>query len=119
VAVVSVIVFFFSRSNKSQTTVNPDANQSQEASSDGKLSSDSTATEIAFPGLEQKDDYNYLNTVTTTDSLGRKYRLVMIGDKRPEFYINDSLQSNQEPYDGLIGTMAKELWRRQKEAEKK
>jgi DNA-binding winged helix-turn-helix (wHTH) protein len=100
---ITVIVFFFLRSGKDQAIGNPD----------------STTTEIPFPGLSREEEANYLNTITTTDSLGTKYRLVMIGDRRPELYVNDSLQSDQEPYDGLIDRLAKELWKRQKEAEKK
>jgi DNA-binding winged helix-turn-helix (wHTH) protein len=73
--------------------------------------------EVAFPGNHEEEDNNPLTTVTTTDSLGNRYRLVMIGDERPKFYVNDSLQLNQEPYDALIDNLAKELWRRQKEAE--
>jgi DNA-binding winged helix-turn-helix (wHTH) protein len=115
----SAIVFFILRSDKNQTTGNPDVKQGQEISSESKPPSDNTTTEIAFPGLSRQDSNSYLNTVTTTDSLGTKYRLVMIGDSRPEFYINDSLQSSHKTYDGLIDRMAKELWKRQKEADKK
>jgi hypothetical protein len=43
----------------------------------------------------------------------------MIGDRRPELYINDTLRPNHEPYTGLIDRMAKELWKRQKEMEVK
>lgn len=74
-------------------------------------------TEVAFPHNHEEEDNNPLTTVTTVDSLGNRYRLVMIGDRRPKFYVNDSLQLNQEPYDALIDKLAKELWRRQKEAE--
>jgi DNA-binding winged helix-turn-helix (wHTH) protein len=112
VAAVLVIAFLFLRSGNNQPAVNPDIKPRQE----GKPGSDSTGTEIAFPGLSAEKDSNYLNTVTTTDSLGTKYRLVIIGDKRPEFYVNDSLLTNQEQYDGLIDKMAKELWKRQMEA---
>jgi DNA-binding winged helix-turn-helix (wHTH) protein len=77
------------------------------------------STEVAFPGnLKQKENH-LLTTITTTDSCGNRYRLVMIGDRRPKFYVNDSLQLNQEPYDALIDNLARELWKRQKEAEKK
>jgi DNA-binding winged helix-turn-helix (wHTH) protein len=119
VTAVSGIVFFLFLSNKKQTTGNPDVNRVQEISPGGKSAAESTTTEMAFPGLNREEDGNYLNTLTTTDSFGTRYRLVMIGDRRPEFYVNDSLQSNQERYDDLIGKMAKELWKRQKEAEKK
>jgi len=79
--------------------------------------SPSKTTEVAFPNLEETDESNYLNTITTTDSLGNRYRLVMIGDRRPKFYVNDTL-ANMEPYTALIDNLAKELWRRQGEAEK-
>ncbi|HEY8934436.1 MAG TPA: helix-turn-helix domain-containing protein [Cyclobacteriaceae bacterium] len=74
-------------------------------------------TEVAFPGAKETDESNYLNTITTTDSLGNHYRLVMIGDRRPKFYVNDTL-ANMELYTALIDNLAKELWRRQGEAEK-
>jgi DNA-binding winged helix-turn-helix (wHTH) protein len=76
-------------------------------------------TEVDFPSLEVTEESNHLNTITTTDSLGNRYRLVMIGDRRPKFYVNDSIQINMEPYTVLIDKLAKELWRRQKEAESK
>lgn len=75
-------------------------------------------TETVFPGLEETEENNYLNTITTTDSIGNHYRLVMVGDRRPKFYVNASLQENTEPYTFLIDKLAKELWKRQKEAEK-
>lgn len=74
-------------------------------------------TEVAFPGNIEEEDNNPLTTAITTDSLGNRYRLVMIGDRRPKFYVNDSLQIDQEPYDALIDKLARELWRRQKEAQ--
>ena len=73
--------------------------------------------EVVFPGVNETDESNYLNTITTTDSVGNRYRLVMIGDRRPKFYVNDSLQANMEPYTVLIDKLARELWKRQKEAE--
>ena len=78
-----------------------------------------TSTETGFPGNDKEEDNNPLTTITTTDSIGNRYRLIMIGDRRPEFYVNDSLQLNQEPYQGLIDKLAKQLWARQKEAENK
>lgn len=77
----------------------------------------STDIDVAFPDLKNDTVGNYLNTVTTTDAAGIKYRLVMIGDRRPVFYVNDSV-ANQEPYTELIDKMAKELWKRQAAAEK-
>ncbi|SEW53019.1 winged helix-turn-helix domain-containing protein [Chitinophaga arvensicola] len=74
------------------------------------------STEVAFPDLSNDSSDHYLTTVTTTDTAGVKYRLVMIGDRRPVFYVNDSV-SNQEPYTELIDQMARELWKRQAAAE--
>lgn len=74
-------------------------------------------TEVPFPGLEETDETNYLNTITTTDSSGNRYRLVMIGDRRPKFFVNDTLQPNTESYTALVDKLAKELWKRQGEAE--
>lgn len=75
------------------------------------------STDVDFPDLGNDTIDHYLNTVTTTDTAGIKYRLVMIGDRRPVFYVNDSV-ANQEPYTELIDKMAKELWKRQAAAEK-
>lgn len=71
--------------------------------------------ETAFPGTQGDDDLNAFNAITTTDSLGNKYRLVMKGDRRPEFYVNDSLLTDQEPYTKLIDRLSRRLWKRQAE----
>ncbi len=73
-------------------------------------------TEVTFPDLKEAEESNYLNTITTTDSVGNRYRLIMIGDRRPRFYVNDSLLPDTEPYTLLVDKLARELWRRQKEA---
>jgi len=78
---------------------------------------DAKSTEVAFPGTDEADEINYLNTITTTDSAGNRYRLTMIGDRRPKFYVNDTLQPNTENYTKLVDKLAHELWRRQGEAE--
>jgi len=75
--------------------------------------------EVVFPDVHETDEGDYLNTITTTDSAGNRYRLVMIGDRRPKFYVNDSLQADMEPYTVLIDKLARELWKRQKEAEER
>jgi len=84
-----------------------------------KPSGSKISTETRFPGNDKDEDNNPLTTITTTDSVGNRYRLIMIGDRRPEFYVNDSLQHNMEPYQGLIDKLAKQLWTRQKEAQNK
>ena len=100
-----------------QVTSPADSNENKDKSV--SLPSQPKTTEVVFPGLKETDEINYLNTITTTDSSGNRYRLIMIGDRRPKFFVNDTLQPNMEPYTALIDKLAKELWRRQKEAEKK
>lgn len=101
VVVVSFIFLFLSQDNGSTSSLG-----------------EQRLTDVSFPDLEEKDEPNYLNTITTTDSVGNRYRLTMIGDRRPEFYINDTLQADTEGYTVLVDKLAKELWKRQREAEK-
>ncbi|MGE5943391.1 MAG: winged helix-turn-helix domain-containing protein [Flavobacteriales bacterium] len=70
---------------------------------------------VSFPDLSQGEEENYLNTITTADANGVKYKLVMIGDRRPKFYVNDKLVTGEilEEYTLLIDKLAKELWARQ------
>jgi DNA-binding winged helix-turn-helix (wHTH) protein len=103
VGLVVVVSLFLLTFNRTKESVRPEP----------------TTTEVAFPSLEETDDTNYLNTITTTDSSGNRYRLVMIGDRRPKFYINDTLQPNTESYTVLVDKLAKELWKRQGEAEER
>ncbi|MFN7118166.1 MAG: transcriptional regulator [Saprospiraceae bacterium] len=76
-------------------------------------------TEIQFPDLQANSTENYYNTVTTTDSAGVTYRLVLIGDRRPQFYINNQLQPDDIPskYFPLLDQLKQELQRRKKTVE--
>jgi DNA-binding winged-HTH domains len=74
-----------------------------------------------FPDLSKGEEENYLNSISTVDSQGVKYRLVMIGDRRPKFYINGQLFTKDIPgkYTLLIDKLSKELWERQARAKAK
>ena len=70
---------------------------------------------IPFPDLNKGEEENYLNTITTVDANGVKYKLFLIGDRRPKFYVNDKLITGEklEKYTFLIDKLSKELWARQ------
>jgi len=74
---------------------------------------------VSFPDLKKGEEENYLNTITTVDTTGVKYKLVMIGDRRPKFYINDKLITGEvlEKYTLLIDKLSKELWARQSKSQ--
>jgi DNA-binding winged helix-turn-helix (wHTH) protein len=48
---------------------------------------------VPFSQINQKDTANYLNTVTTVGPQHQQYKLISIGDERPQFYINGKLLS--------------------------
>jgi len=70
---------------------------------------------ISFPDLNKGEEESYLNTITTVDTNGVKYKLFLIGDRRPKFYVNDKLITGEklEKYTLLIDKLSKELWSRQ------
>ena len=74
---------------------------------------------ISFPDLNKGEEENYLNTITTIDANGVKYKLVLIGDRRPKFYVNDKLITGEilEKYTLLIDKLSKELWSRQSKSQ--
>jgi len=74
--------------------------------------------QVNFPDLKKGDDENYLNTISTKDSKGVTYRLVLIGDRRPVFYVNGKLITGDIPdkFAILIDRLSKELWARQNKA---
>jgi len=88
-----------------QTTLPADTNESKNKS-------------VTFPDLSKGEEENYLNTIITTDAKGVKYKLVMIGDRRPKFYVNDKIVTGEmlEKYTLLIDKLSKELWARQSES---
>ncbi len=73
---------------------------------------------VSFPDLSKGEEENYLNTIITTDDNGVKYKLVLIGDRRPKFYVNGKLITGEvlEKYTLLIDKLSKELWARQSES---
>jgi len=76
-------------------------------------------TSVSFPDLSKGVEENSLNTITTTDANGVKYKLVRIGDRPPKFYVNDQLITNDEILEKntlLIDKLSKELWARQSKA---
>ena len=81
---------------------------------DGATEKQAPFTETAFPGNNDELDQsvqNPQNTIVTTGPDSTKYRLVMIGDQPPRFYINDSIipVHQWEPHMPLINRLKSEL----------
>lgn len=76
------------------------------------------STEVKMPEEKPVVQENYLNTVTTTDANGTKYKLVIIGDLLPRFFINNKRINTSElrKYSDIIDRLTPVLWQRQKEA---
>jgi DNA-binding winged helix-turn-helix (wHTH) protein len=74
---------------------------------------------VSFPNLKKGEEENYLNTITAVDATGVKYKLFLIGDRRPKFYVNDKLITGEalEKYTLLIDKLSKELWARQSKSQ--
>ena len=55
-----------------------------------------------MPASQTAIEETYLNTVSTTEADGTKYKLVIIGDMLPKIYVNSRLLSRteMEKYDG-------------------
>jgi hypothetical protein len=88
----------------------------------GSATTDSIKTKdknSSFPNLNKGEEENYLNTITTVDANGVKYKLFLIGDRRPKFYVNEKLITGVtlEKYTLLIDKLCKELWSRQSKSE--
>lgn len=75
------------------------------------------STEIQMPDSLPSIEETYLNTVSTTGADGTKYKLVVIGDMVPKFYINGQLLSPNEmdKYNEMIDKLTPVLWQRQKQ----
>jgi hypothetical protein len=75
------------------------------------------STEIQMPVSPPSIEETYLNTVSTTGADGTKYKLVVIGDMLPKFYINGQLLSRNEmeKYNEMIDKLTPVLWQRQKQ----
>ena len=87
----------------------------QKNSTSEKLSS--TPVQVPFPGMDPAEDHsleNASNTVTTTGPDSTIYKLVMIGDEPPKFYINNKLLpvGSWEPYQELINKLKREMRKR-------
>ncbi len=82
----------------------------------GKLPTKST--EIQMPASQTSIEETYLNTASTTGADGTKYKLVIIGDMLPKFYVNGQLLSRteMEKYNEIIDKLTPVLWQRQKQA---
>jgi hypothetical protein len=76
------------------------------------------STEVKIQDLPTANNENYLNTVTTRDTDGKTYKLVIIGDLLPNFYVNDNLilRNDLARYSSIIEKMTPVLWQRQKQA---
>ena len=72
------------------------------------------AAAVPFSLINKQDTSNYLNTVTTVGPQHQQYKLISIGDDRPEFYINGKLLSpeNWEKHLPVIRAMKKILIQR-------
>jgi hypothetical protein len=64
---------------------------------------------------------NYLNTASTVDANGTKYKLVLIGDLLPKLYVNNRPVSNNDliRYNKTIEQLSAVIWQRQKLADEK
>jgi hypothetical protein len=62
-----------------------------------------------------------MNTITSTDTDGTKYKLVVIGDVLPKLYINGkSIKADElKNYGHIIDKLTLVLWQRQKEEDDK
>ena len=80
------------------------------------------STEEKMPVSVPATSENYLNTITSTDTDGTKYKLVLIGDLLPVLYVNGKSITTGElkNYSHIINKLTPVLWQRQKkEADKR
>ena len=80
----------------------------------GSTKKEAPFTEIAFPPTSAESDLseqNPQNTIVTTGPDSIRYRLVMIGDQPPRFYINDTIipVHQWDQYMPLINHLKKQL----------
>jgi len=76
------------------------------------------STEIQMRASQTPIEETYLNTVSTTGDDGTKYKLVIIGDMLPKFYVKGQLLSHtkMEKYNDIIDKLTPVIWQRQKQA---
>ena len=74
-------------------------------------------TDVQMPTSGPAIEETYLNTVTTTDTDGTKYKLVVIGDVLPKLYVNGKTikADGLKNYSHVIEKLTFVLWKRQKE----
>ena len=117
---LAVILFAYFIFEKTSSKTNSESSRPKTAVIDANKSNTikNRDNSVSFPDLSKEEQENYLNTISTVDSNGVKYRLVLIGDRRPKFYVNDQLFSSDIPekYTLLIDKLSKELWERQAKA---
>ena len=77
-------------------------------------------TSISFREVNKSSEENYLNTITTVGPDSVQYKLVSIGDRKPLFYINQRLVSEDEmeKYLPLISEMKKQLMKKREQADR-
>jgi hypothetical protein len=75
------------------------------------------STEIEMPASKPAIQENYLNTVTSTDTVGIKYKLMIIGDLMPVLFVNGKRIKADElkNYSHIIDKLAPVLCHRQEE----
>jgi hypothetical protein len=75
------------------------------------------STEIEMPVCRPGLQENFLNTVTSIDTDGVKYKLVIIGDLLPVLFVNGKRIEADElkNYSHIIDKLSFVLWQRQKE----
>lgn len=76
----------------------------------------SDSLEVKFSELNNSEKENPSNTISTTSPDGTRYKMVAIGDKRPELYVNDKLISGSEleKYAEIQDQLLRKLWDRNK-----
>jgi hypothetical protein len=75
-------------------------------------------TAVPYPATSRGPVETPLNTITTTGPDGARYKLVLVGDLVPQFYINDKAQDSigRRRHAALIGELEPLLWERQRQA---
>ncbi|HEX9981257.1 MAG TPA: winged helix-turn-helix domain-containing protein [Flavobacterium sp.] len=76
-------------------------------------------TEVGYSEIESAPpaDDPYYTTINTKDNAGTRFKLIMIGDHRPQLFINDKLatENEMERHSELISKLQRELWKRKEE----
>ena len=102
ISIAAVMIYFlfqFQTTDKKQAQTVPLANKS---------------VSVPFDEVNKKTEETWFNTITTVGDDGTEYKLKVIGDRRPEFYINKKLVSpdEMEKHFDLINNLKVQLRRR-------